>query len=94
MATRSAEVKGYVMPDVKARAIELYAHWGMSLSDAINAFLIKSLDVGGLPFDMRVSPTPAYDAAKVLPVDSRYGASVLPSEMDDDEDGLYDALVR
>lgn len=43
MSSRTAEVKGYVMPDIKSRAIELYAHWGMSLSDAINTFLIKSL---------------------------------------------------
>lgn len=52
MAARSAEIKAYVVPDVKAQAADIYAHWGMSLSDAINAFLVKSIDVGGLPFDM------------------------------------------
>lgn len=94
MATRSAEVKGYVFPDVKAQATELYAHWGMSLSDAINAFLVKSIDVGGLPFDMRLSSAPIYDAAAVIPVDPRFGASVLPVEMDDEEGEPYDHLVR
>ena len=93
MATRSAEVKGYVFPETKAQATEVYARWGMSLSDAINAFLVKSVDVGGLPFDMRVE-RPTYSQATVLPVDVRYGSSVLPSDMDDEEDGLYDHLVR
>ena len=76
------------MPDVKAAA-ELYARWGMSLSDAVNAFIVKSIDVGGLPFDMR----PGYDPSTALPVDSRFGSSVLPAEMDDEEDRLYDHLV-
>lgn len=92
MATRSAEVKGYVFPETKAQATDVYARWGMSLSDAINAFLVKSVDVGGLPFDMRVEK-PAYSQSAVLPVDDRFSASVLPSEMDDEEDGLYDHLV-
>lgn len=93
MAARSAEVKGYVFPEIKAQATEVYARWGMSLSDAINAFLVKSVDVGGLPFEMRADK-PVYSQAAVLPVDERYGASVLPTEMDDDEDGLYDHLVH
>ncbi len=94
MATRSAEVKGYVVPDVKAQATALYAHWGMSLSDAINAFLVKSIDVGGLPFDMKLNATPAYDASSVIPIDEKFGASVLPTAMNDEDDNLYDHLVR
>ncbi len=94
MTTRTAEVKGYVLPAVKAQATELYAHWGMSLSDAINAFLVKSIDVGGLPFEMRLASGPQYDKSTVLPADPRFGSSVLPLEMDDDEDGLYDSLVK
>lgn len=94
MTTRNAEVKAYVLPDVKSQASSVYAHWGMSLSDAINAFLVKSIDVGGLPFDMRVEAKPLYDRASVLPADPRWGSSVLPSIMDDEEDGIYDHLVR
>lgn len=79
VAARTAEVKASVVPDVKAEAAEVYAHWGMSLSDAINAFLVKPIDVGALPFDMRVSPKPRYDPASVLPVDRRWETSVLPA---------------
>lgn len=94
MAARSAEIKAYVVPDVKAQAADIYAHWGMSLSDAINAFLVKSIDAGGLPFDMRVSTRPRYNPATVLPVDPRWGSSVLPADMNDDEDDIYAQLVR
>ena len=94
MAARSAEVKAYVMPDVKAEAASIYSRWGMSLSDAINVFLVKSVDVGGLPFNMRVEPKPVYDETSVLPADPRWGSSVLPAFMDDEEDGAYDHLVR
>lgn len=94
VAARTAEIKAYVMPDVKAEAAEVYAHWGMSLSDAINAFLVKSIDVGGLPFDMRASSKPRYNPALVLPVDPQWGASVLPADMNDDEDDVYAQLVR
>lgn len=71
MAARNAEVKGYVTPEVKSRATDLYAHWGMSLSDAINAFLIKSIDVGGLPFDMRMGPVPTQQSSSGLSNDMR-----------------------
>ena len=94
MAARSAEVKSYVLPDVKSGAQAVYAHWGMSLSDAVNTFLIKSIEVGGLPFDMRPEARPSYDASSVLPVDPAYGSSILPADMDDEEDDLYDSLVR
>ena len=94
MATRTAEVKSYVLPDVKSGATAVYARWGMSLSDAVNAFLIKSIEVGGLPFDMRPQEKPVYDASSVIPADERFGSSVLPSEMDDEEEGIYDHLVK
>lgn len=94
MAARTAEVKAYVLPDVKREAASIFEHWGLSLSDAVNAFLIKTVDVGGFPFALQSEPRPRYDARTVLPVDSRWGSSVLPSSMDDEEDGLYDHLVR
>ncbi len=94
MTTRSAEVKGYVLPEVKAQATELYAHWGMSLSDAINIFLVKSIDTGGLPFDVKLIGSPRFDESTVIPVNPQYGSSILPIEMDDEENGLYDCLVN
>lgn len=94
MASRTAEIKAYVLPSVKREATEVYSHWGMSLSDAINAFLVKSIDMGGLPFDMRLSSKPHYDSASVLPVDQKWESSILPEDMDDSEDDVYADLVR
>lgn len=94
MASRTAEIKAYVLPDVKAEAAEIYAHWGMSLSDAINTFLVKSIDVGGLPFDMRPASKPNFNRSQVLPIDPKWGSSILPSDMNDEEDNIYEQLVR
>jgi DNA-damage-inducible protein J len=40
-------------PTIKLAAEDLYAHYGMSLTDAINVFIHQSLNVKGLPFDLR-----------------------------------------
>lgn len=40
-------------PDVKAQAEALYQQFGITLTDAVNIFLRKSVMVGGLPFAMR-----------------------------------------
>ena len=58
--TRTAEVKTRTTAQIKADAAAVYARWGISLSDAINIFLAKSIEVGGLPFDMRPE-TPTFD---------------------------------
>ena len=36
--------------NAKMRAQETYEHYGISLASAINAFLVKSVEVGGFPF--------------------------------------------
>ena len=58
--TRTAEVKTRTSAQIKADAAAVYARWGISLSDAINIFLTKSIEVGDLPFDMRPE-TPTFD---------------------------------
>ncbi|MDR2670704.1 MAG: type II toxin-antitoxin system RelB/DinJ family antitoxin [Oscillospiraceae bacterium] len=40
-------------PAIKAEVENIYARYGMSLTDAINVFLYQSRNVGGLPFDLR-----------------------------------------
>lgn len=84
---RDAEGKYRTSAQVKAEAAELYARWGLSLSDAINMFLIKSIEVGGLPFDMRPE-APSYDSLKQMayaaPVNDE-GIATLPAAWDDDE---------
>lgn len=85
---RNAEGKFRTSGEIKERATEIYSHWGLSLSDAINVFLVKSIEVGGLPFDMR-RETPPYEKiaahAYKAPLDSN-GIATLPAEWDDHDE--------
>lgn len=82
---RNAEGKFRTNSEVKRRATEIYSHWGLSLSDAINVFLVKSVEVGGLPFEMRPE-LPSYDQVAALaykaPINPE-GVAVLPADWDD-----------
>ncbi len=46
-------------PTVKEESESIFKSLGLSLSDAINVFLHKSIQVGGIPFDVR---QPRYNA--------------------------------
>ena len=49
---KTAVINVRTEPDIKAQAEALYKSMGVSLSDAINMFLYKSIDYHGLPFDL------------------------------------------
>ncbi|MDR2954392.1 MAG: type II toxin-antitoxin system RelB/DinJ family antitoxin [Prevotella sp.] len=40
-------------PQVKADVEEIFAQYGMTLSQAVNIFIHQARNVGGLPFDLR-----------------------------------------
>lgn len=54
---KSASMYIRIDPKVKANVEAIYSRYGMSITDAINVFLYQSMNVDGLPFDLR-SPTP------------------------------------
>ena len=87
-ASRVAEGKYRTSYEVKEKASEVYARWGLSLSDAINVFLVKSVEVGGLPFDMRAEK-PSYDRiaahAYKAPINAE-GIAVLPADWAEDDE--------
>ena len=76
-----------IWPQIKADAAAVYARWSISLSDAINIFLAKSIEVGGLPFDMRPE-SPTFDGLERYAyrptLDSNSGAQ-FPEEWNNDE---------
>ena len=86
--TRRAEIKTRTTDEVKKGATEVDARWGLSLNDAINTFLIKSIEVGGLPFDLRPE-VPSYDTIAAVayraPLNAE-GVAVLPEEWDDGDE--------
>lgn len=49
---KTAVINVRTEPDIKAQVEALYKSLGVSLSDAINMFLYKSLDFKGLPFEL------------------------------------------
>lgn len=53
MANKTANFNLRMDPEVKKNAEELFASFGMTMADAVNIFIYKSLLVGGLPFDVR-----------------------------------------
>jgi len=40
--------------DIKTRAEQLFASFGITVTDAVNMFLHKAIMVGGLPFDVLI----------------------------------------
>lgn len=57
--SKTATINMRVDPQIKAEVESLYASFGMTLTEAINIFLHKSILEGGLPFDVR---QPRYNA--------------------------------
>lgn len=51
--SKSASISMKVDPQIKAEAESIYGSLGMTLTEAINIFLHKSILEGGLPFDVR-----------------------------------------
>lgn len=56
---KTATINMRVSPEVKSDAESIFASLGMTLTEAINVFLHKSVMEGGLPFDVR---QPRYNA--------------------------------
>jgi len=85
-SARRAEIKTRTTDEVKEKASEIYSHWGLTLNDAINMFLVKSIEVGGLPFELRTE-IPSYKAiaahAYRAPLNDG-GIAILPADWDDD----------
>ena len=57
--TKSANLNMRIDPQTKKGAEQLFATFGITISDAVNIFLRQSLMVGGLPFEMK---QPRYNA--------------------------------
>ncbi len=56
---KTATINLSVDPQVKSYAESVFSSLGMTLTEAINVFLHKSVMVGGMPFDVR---QPRYNA--------------------------------
>ena len=51
--SKTGNINVRIDPETKASAEQLFSSFGITVTDAINIFLHKSLMVGGLPFEMK-----------------------------------------
>ena len=56
---KTAGISMRVDPTIKSDAEALFNSFGLTLADAINVFLHKAIQVGGMPFDLK---QPRYNA--------------------------------
>lgn len=56
---KTANINIRIDPETKVRAEQLFAMFGITITDAVTIFLHQSLMVGGLPFEMK---QPGYNA--------------------------------
>ena len=56
---KTANLNIRIDPKTKYAAEKLYENFGITITDAVNMFLRQSLNVGGLPFELR---QPRYNA--------------------------------
>jgi len=71
----------YLNSDVKKKAMEIFSHYGLSLSDAVNIFLTQVVLEKGIPFPVRI---PNKETQKVL-TEVRKGEDI--------EDVTFDSLI-
>lgn len=50
---KTANINVRVDPEIKSMAEKLFSSFGITITDAINIFLHKSIMEGGLPFEMK-----------------------------------------
>lgn len=82
--------------DVKAAADRLYKSMGMNLTTAVNVFFRKSLQVGGIPFQVTSGVRGVWvDPSTLLrPLRDEGGVAILPADWNDPEDDVYDSLYQ
>ena len=92
---RSVELKINVSPAVQAAVSDLYASWGMDVSDAVNIFFAQSLMVGGLPFSLRKPPAVlSVNRELSVPIAAHTAdGALVPSDWYEEEDDVYDELA-
>jgi len=85
-APKTSTFQFRINPEVRARAEEVYAGCGLTLTDAINIFIQQSINVDGLPFVV----TRKSKAAKFEQAVNRLMAEITAGEESVEQDGWID----
>lgn len=89
--SKTATINMRVSPEVKADAESIFSSLGMTLTEAINVFLHKSIMEGGLPFEVR---QPRYNAETEAAIREARGimSGKVPAERYDSAEAMFAAL--
>lgn len=89
---KTAVINVRTEPVIKEAVEALYKSMGVSLSDAINMFLYKSIDYRGLPFDLVREIPNAETLAAMKEADGIIAGKVEAKAYASFQDALADAL--
>ncbi len=78
-APKTSTFQMRINPEIKKQVEDVYAANGMTFTDAVNAFIQQSLNIGGLPFLMTQNSKEALKAQAV---------AILMSELKKGEDSV------
>ncbi|MBA1420413.1 MAG: type II toxin-antitoxin system RelB/DinJ family antitoxin [Epsilonproteobacteria bacterium] len=62
----------YLDTKLKEQAKEIYKHYGLSLSEAVNMFLAQSVFNRGLPFEVKIPNDKTLEAMKDVATGANY----------------------
>lgn len=88
---KSASISMRVNPQIKAEAESICGSLGMTLTEAINIFLHKSILEGGLPFDVR-QPRYSSETEAAMREARDILAGKVPAESYDSASTMFTAL--
>ena len=90
MTASKVRTNVYLDVEMKSKAKEIFKHYGVSLSDAINMFLTQSVMERGLPFDMKI---PNEETIRAIE-DARAGINLEEITLEQLKDDMKKCIVK
>ena len=72
MVVEKSRTNVYLDTNLKEQAKEIYKHYGLSLSEAVNMFLAQSVFSRGLPFEVKIPNDITLEAMKDVETGNNY----------------------
>ena len=72
MVVEKSRTNVYLDTNLKEQAKEIYKHYGLSLSEAVNIFLAQSVFNRGLPFEVKIPNDMTLEAMKDVETGANY----------------------
>jgi len=72
MVIKKSRTNVYLDTNLKEQAKEIYKHYGLSLSEAVNMFLAQSVFNRGLPFEVKIPNDMTLEAMRDVETGENY----------------------